>query len=77
MTTGSRHVTIVIKNQTAAPIIISKGLKVAQVLAANRAPPIEVMPRTLKKLDKMQAVQWTKMSIEYRKETLLQQLDLS
>ena len=28
MTTGSRHVAVVIKNQTAALIIVSKGIKV-------------------------------------------------
>ena len=77
MTTGSRHVTIVIKNQTAALIIVSKGIKVAQVVAANRVTPVEVMPGTLEKLDEMQGVQQTKMSIEHRKEMLLQQLDLS
>ena len=36
MTIGSRHVAIVIKNQTAALIIINKGIKVAHVVAANR-----------------------------------------
>ena len=35
------------------------------------------MPGTLGKLDEMQQIQWTKMSIEQRKEMLLQQLDLS
>ena len=35
------------------------------------------MPGTLEKLDEMQGVWQTKMSIELRKETLLQQLDLS
>ena len=56
MTTGSRCVAIVIKNQTAVLIFISKGIKVAQVVAANSVPPVEVMPRTLEKLDKMQGI---------------------
>ena len=73
MTTGSRHVAIT----TAAQIIISKGVKVAWVVAVNRVPPVEVMPGTLEKLDEMQGIQWTKMSSEWRKEMLLQQLDLS
>ena len=77
MATGSWHVAIVIKNQRAVLIIISKGVKVAQMVAANRVPPVEVMPGTLEKLDEMQGVQWSKMSFEHRKETLLQQLDLS
>ena len=56
MTTGSRHVTVVIKNQTAAPIIFGKSVKVTHVVAANRLPPIKVMSGTLEKLDKMQGV---------------------
>ena len=54
MTTGSRHVTIVIKNQTAVPIVIGKGIKATQVVAANRVPPVKVMPGTLEKLDEIQ-----------------------
>ena len=72
MATGSRHVTVVIKNQTATPIIISKGVKVTQLVVANRVPPVEVRPGTLEKLDKMQEIQWTWMSIEHRKEVLIQ-----
>ena len=49
VTIGSRHVAIVIKNQTAVPIIISKGVKVTWVVAANGVPLIEVMPWTLEK----------------------------
>ena len=56
MATGSRYVAIVIKNQIVALIIISKGIKVAWVVAANRVPPVEVMPGTLQKLDEMQGV---------------------
>ena len=77
MTTGNRHVAAVVKNQTAALIIISKYVKVTWVVAANSIPPVEVMPGTLEKLDKMQGIWWTKMSIEQKKETPLQQLDLS
>ena len=57
MVTGNRHVAIVIKNQTAAPIIIGKGIKVTQVVAMNRVPPVEIMPVTLEKLDKMKGFQ--------------------
>ena len=73
---GSRHVTIGIKNQTAVPIIIGKGIKVTWLVAANRIPAVELMPGTLEKIDEMQGVWWTKMSIECRKEMPLQQLDL-
>ena len=44
MTTRSKNVAIVVKNQTAVPIIISKGVKVAWVVAVNRIPPVEVKP---------------------------------
>ena len=43
MTTGNRHVTVVTKNQTDVPIIIGKGVKVTQVVTANRVPPVKVM----------------------------------
>ena len=56
MTTGSKHVAIVIKNQMAVPITICKGVKITWVVAANRVPPVEVMPGTLEKLDKMQGI---------------------
>ena len=77
MTTGSRCVAIVIRNQAAALIIIGKGIKVTQVVAVNRVPPVEGMPSTLENVDEMLGFQWTKMSIEWRKEMLLQQLNLS
>ena len=41
MATGSRCVTIVIKNQTAAPILIVKGVKVTQVVAVISVSPVE------------------------------------
>ena len=53
LTTGSRCVTVVIKNQTAVPINFSKGIKIA----ANRVPPVEVIPGTLEKVDKIQGIQ--------------------
>ena len=77
MTTGSRLVIVVIKNQTAMPIIIGKGIKVTWVVAANRVSPVKVMSGTLEMLDEMQEIWQTRMPIECRKETLLQQLDLS
>ena len=43
----------------------------------NRVTPVEVMPVTLEKLDKMHGIWQNRMSIECRKEMLLQQLDLS
>ena len=77
MTPVRRHVAIFIKIQTVVLITIGKGIYITWVVAVNRIPPVEDMPETLEKLDKMQGIQWTKMSIEQRKEILLQQLDLS
>ena len=56
VTTGSKCVAIVIKNQTAALITITKGVKIAQVVVVNGVPPIEVIPGTLEKLDEMQGI---------------------
>ena len=77
MTTGNKCVPIVIKNQMAALITIGKGIKITWVVAAHRVPPVEVMPGTLEKLDKIQGIWQTQMIIEQRKEMLLQQLDIS
>ena len=56
MATGSKHVTIVIKNQMDVPISIGKGIKITWVVAANRVPPVEGMPGTLEKLDEIQGI---------------------
>ena len=77
MTTGNKHVTVVIKNQTTGPITIDKGVKITWVVAASRVPPVEVMPRILEKLDELQGVWQAKISIQWKKEMLLEQLDLS
>ena len=77
MTTGSKHVAIVIKNQMDALITIGKGIKITQGVAANSATPVEVIHGTLEKVDEIQGIGQTQMMIEWQKETLLQQLDLS
>ena len=43
----------------------------------SAVPPVELAPGTLEELDKVQGIHQTKMSVERRKEVLLQQLDLS
>ena len=68
---------MVVKNLMALLITIIKGVKVAQVVVANAVPPVEIDPRTLEKLDEIQGVQWTRMTVEGRKEMLFQHLDLS
>ena len=75
MTTG-KEVAVMVKNLIAAPITIIKGIKVAQVVAANMVPQEEDVPETFKKLDEMQGIQQTRMSVEQR-EVLFQQLYLS
>ena len=66
-----------VKNLTVTPITIAKGIKVAQVVVANVVPQVEVAPGTLEKLDEMQGIQQTRISIEQREEVFFQQLDLS
>ena len=66
-----------VKNLTVALITIAKGIKVAQVVAVNVEPQVEFALGTLEKLDEMQGIQQTSMLVEWRKEALFQQLDLS
>ena len=65
------------KNLTATPINIANDVKVTQVVAVNAGPQVEVMLGTLEKLDEIQGIQQTRMSVERRKEILFQQLQLS
>ena len=74
---GSKWVAIVVKNLTAIPITITKGIKVTQKVAANVVSPVESAPGTLEELDEVQGSLLTRMSVDKRKEVLLQQLDLS
>ena len=66
-----------VKNLTVTPITITKGVKVAQIVATNAVPHVEVAPGTLEKLDEIQGIQGTGMSVEQRKEMPFQQLELS
>ena len=74
---GNKWVVVVVKNLTAAPISIAKGVKGTKVMAVNAVPPVESAPGTLEELNEVQGIQQTRMSVERRKEVLLQQLDLS
>ena len=76
VTTRSKQVAVVVKNLMAIPITIAKGIKVTQIVAANVVPKVEVAPRNLEKLDEVQGIQWTKISVEWRREVLFQQLDI-
>ena len=64
VTTGSKQVAVMVKNLTAIPITIAKGVKVTQVVAVNVVPQLEVVPGTLEKLDQMQGIEQTRMSTE-------------
>ena len=77
MTTGSKWGAVIVKNLTAALITITKGVKITWVIAANAISKVGVVPGKLEKLDEMQGIQRTKMSVEQRKEALFLQLDLS
>ena len=61
---GSKWVTVVVKNLMAALITIIKGIKIIQVVAVNVVPPVEVTPSTLEKLDEIKGIQWTKIMVE-------------
>ena len=62
--TGSRQVAVIVKILMAILITIAKGVKVTQVVAVNAVPKVEVAPRTLEKLDELQGIQHTRMSVE-------------
>ena len=53
-----------VRNLTVALITITKGVKVTQVVAANAVPQVEGLLETLEKLDEIQGVQQTRMSVE-------------
>ena len=74
MTTGSKQVAVMVKNLTATLITITKGVRVTQVVAANVVPQVEIVPGTLEKLDGMQGIWWTRISVEQRREVPFQQL---
>ena len=74
---GSKQVTVVVKNLKAISITIAKGIKVTQVVAANVVPPVKLALNTLEKLDEIQGIQWMKITVGQRKKLLFQQLDLS
>ena len=77
LTTRSKWVAVVVKNLTATPITLTKGIKVTQVVAVNVVPLAEVVPGTLEQLYEIQGIQWTSMSVEQRKKVFFQQLELS
>ena len=57
MTTRSKWVVVVVKNWTTSSITITKGIMIAQVVAANAVLQAEVAPGTLDELDEMQGIQ--------------------
>ena len=61
MTTGSKWVAVIVKNLTAALIIITKQVKITQVVAANVISELGVVPGKLQKFDEMHGVQRAKM----------------
>ena len=58
---------VIVKNLTAALVTITKGVKIAQVVAVNAVPKVGVVPGTLDNLNEMQGIQRTKMSVGQRK----------
>ena len=56
MATGSNQVAVVVKNLTNTPITIAKGVKIAQLIAANAIPQVGVSAEMLEKLYEMQGI---------------------
>ena len=77
MTTRSKQVSVMVNNLAATLITIAKGVKVVQVVATNVVLKVEVVPGALEKLNEIQGIQQTRMSVEWMKEMLFQQLELS
>ena len=73
----SKQVVVIMKNWVGVLMTIAKGLKAIQVVAMNVVPLVELALGTLEELDEVQGIQGTKVSVERRKEVLLQQVDLS
>ena len=61
----------------AIPITVTRGIIVSQVVAVSAVPQVEVVPRTLEKLDEMQGIWQTRILVEWKREVLFQWLDLS
>ena len=77
VTAGSKQVAAVVKNLMAIPKTITKWIKGAQVVATNVVSQVKLTPGTLERLVKIHGSQLTRISDEQRKETLVQQMDLS
>ena len=54
---GNKQVAVEQKNLMAILITIAKGVEIAQVVAENVVPPVEIVPRTLERLDEIQGIQ--------------------
>ena len=77
MTAGSKQVAVMVKNLTATPITITKGVKITWVVAVNAILQVGMLPGMLEKLNEMQGIQQAGVLVEWKKEVLFQQLDLS
>ena len=76
MTTGSKLGAVMVRNLTAAPVTIARGVKITWVVAANAIHLVGISPGMLEKLDKMQGIQRSKMSVEQRKGALFLRIGL-
>ena len=59
-----KQVAGVVRSMMTTPVTIAKGTKVTHVVTVNVVPPAEVTPSTLEKLDEIQGIQQTKMTVE-------------
>ena len=72
-----KQVAVIEKNLMAILITVTKGINVTHVVGANGVPQMEVVSGTLETLDEIQGIQQTRMLVEWRRNVLFQQLDLS
>ena len=67
---GASELYSVVKNLTTAPVTLTRGVMIAQVVAANAIPKVEALPGILERLDEMQGMQRSRMLGGQRKEAL-------
>ena len=45
---------------------MAEGINITQLIVINAVSLVKLVPRTLKEIDEVQGIQWTKMSVERR-----------
>ena len=74
---GSKSVTIMVRNGMAYPKTLKKKIPTARVVAVNHMSETQMQPGMMDALDEVQGIQAPKMTTEQRQEKLFEKLDLS